>query len=183
MARSTWEQKLNSRIKARVKMTPQERVVSDWLSALMERRGYKNFTQLSQHFFKCAMQCLPPGASSDSIESPSQSILGSWFRAESGVKDTWLDSIAYVRRVEEDLPASFSAGDVLEWIRNAPDPNIVTPDTDEEPSDLLRGSIVPTAEQIATWTEAETALVVSLAVAHWRRVSAPNAAANKKGKK
>jgi hypothetical protein len=183
MPRSTWEQKLEQRLKRRPQMNPPERLVSDWLCDLMEKYKYKNFNQVSQHFIKCAMECLPRELWSE-VKCPTTSIFGSWFRAESGVKQDWVDSIAYVRRVDEGLPATFSGDDVLLWIRNAKDPEIAPSDTGEELADPLSGSIVPTVEQISRWTEDETMLMIERSMAHWRQMhSHPKAAEKRKEKK
>jgi hypothetical protein len=182
MARSKWEHKCQQRLDLRAEMSPQYRIVSDWLYGLMERRKLTNFSEVYQFFFKCAVECLPRELLGDA-KVPTVSILGSWFRGESGVNNKWLDSIAYVRRCEEGLPEDFSGADVMLWIRTAPDLDVEPPEPVVELEVVAEKSIVPTEDQIATWTEEETALVVSLAVAHWRSVSALNAAASKKGKK
>jgi hypothetical protein len=174
MARSTWEQKFEQRLALRPEMPTSYRLVSDWLCNLMQRHGYKNFGQVSQHFLRCSMECLPQerwGA----VKCPTISILGSWFRAESGVKQDWVDSIAYVRRVEEGLPATFSGDDVLLWIRNAPGDARATPsDPGGEMPEPTGEAIVLTDEQISTWTQEQTIAVMRAGLAHLERLAAAN---------
>jgi hypothetical protein len=172
MPRSKWSQKLEARLSLLDRMTFQERLISDWLCDLMVRRGYENFTQLSQYFDRCAVSCLSTSNSIDSIESPSASVLSSWFHANHGVKDTWVDSIAYVRRVDENLPATFSGDNIVLWIRNAPDPNIASSDAVDEPQDIPEESIVPTAEQIGEWTLEQSVTVMGNILAHVERLAA-----------
>jgi hypothetical protein len=177
MARAKWGRKREQRLELRAEMTPQRRIVSDWLYGLMERRKLTNFSAVYQFFFKCAVECLPRKLLEDA-EVPTASILGSWFRGESGINNKWLESIAYVRRCEEGLPEDFSGADVMLWIRTAPDVDIVPPDTADEPEDIPEESIVLTEEQIEALTREQTMAEIERLMVHLERLAAASASQN-----
>jgi hypothetical protein len=174
MARAKWGRKREQRLELRAEMTPQRRIVSDWLYGLMERRKLTNFSAVYQFFFKCAVECLSRELLGNA-EVPTASILGSWFRGESGINNKWLDSIAYVRRCEEGLPDTFSSADVMLWIRTAPDVDVEPPAPVDEPEPIPEEQIVLTAEQIGSLTREQTMAEIERLMVHLERLAAASA--------